>query len=159
MVKKTKAVELKFKAVSTSHILRTLLENDALDNVILSEPTNLRRIVNRTRASKVQKIKQTCFLFLIFPTYPNILKWWYTIWFGWKRKTHLIFATKKQLRLLRPTKSWYFDGTSRLVKKPMMQLWTIHGFLKVWNAPKKRYELKQVRAFALCSNEQTDSGG
>ena len=75
MVKKTKAVELKFKAVSTSHILRTLLENDALDNVILSEPTNLQRIVNRTRASKVQKIKQTCFLFLIFPTYPNILKW------------------------------------------------------------------------------------
>ena len=55
MVKKTKAVELKFKAVSTSHILRTLLENDALDNVILSEPTNLQRIVNRTRASKRPK--------------------------------------------------------------------------------------------------------
>jgi hypothetical protein len=80
MVRKAKAVELKFKAVLASNILRTLLENYALDNVILlhcqsiilSEPTDLQRIVNVPELANVRNIQQTCFLFLICPTYPNI---------------------------------------------------------------------------------------
>ena len=52
-------------------------------------------------------------------------------------------------------KRWYLDGTLRLVKKPMMQLWTIHGFLKVWNGPKKRYELKQVPLLYVLMSRRT----
>ena len=37
----------------------------------------------------------------------------------------------------------------------MMQLWTIHGFLKVWNAPKKRYELKQVPLLYVLMSRRT----
>ena len=53
IVRKAKAVGLKFKAVSASNVLRSLLENYAHDNVILPDPTNLQRIVNRTRASNL----------------------------------------------------------------------------------------------------------
>nr|CAH0112041.1 unnamed protein product [Daphnia galeata] len=37
----------------------------------------------------------------------------------------------------------------------MLQLWTIHGFLKVWNAPKKRYELKQVPLLYVLMSRRT----
>ncbi|EFX69194.1 hypothetical protein DAPPUDRAFT_113862 [Daphnia pulex] len=44
IVRKAKAVGLKFKAVSASNILRPLLENYAHENVILPDPTNLQRV-------------------------------------------------------------------------------------------------------------------
>jgi hypothetical protein len=31
-----------------------------------------------------------------------------------------------------------------------MQLWIIHEFLKFWNVPNKRYELKQVSLLYIC---------
>ena len=45
------------------------------------------------------------------------------------RRRHLIFATKKQLEILKTCHRWYVDGTFKLVRKPHFQLWSIHGFI------------------------------
>ena len=51
---------------------------------------------------------------------------------------HLIFATRHVLELLFKTKTWYMDGTFRVIRAPFQQLFSIHAFLK------KDGELKQV---------------
>jgi hypothetical protein len=38
----------------------------------------------------------------------------------------------------------------------MVQLWTIHGFLKVWNAKKKHYELKQFSLLYVLMSRRTE---
>ena len=38
----------------------------------------------------------------------------------------MVFATDKQLQLLKSAKTWYVDATSNVVKKPFTQLYTIH---------------------------------
>ena len=43
---------------------------------------------------------------------------------------HIIFATALQLDLLSSAKSWYVDGTFKIVKKTFHQLFTIHAFVK-----------------------------
>ena len=43
---------------------------------------------------------------------------------------HLIFAKKKQLDTLCKAKSWYMDGTFRLVQNPFTQLLTINAFMR-----------------------------
>ncbi|KAK6189093.1 hypothetical protein SNE40_005135 [Patella caerulea] len=43
---------------------------------------------------------------------------------------HLIIATEQQLEILSKTKTWYIDGTFKIIKKPYYQLLSIHGFLK-----------------------------
>lgn len=40
------------------------------------------------------------------------------------------FASDELLEILSSCKRWYLDGTFRLVKKPFMQLFSIHGFVK-----------------------------
>lgn len=45
-------------------------------------------------------------------------------------KRHLIFATDKQLDILANTKTWYIDGTFKVIKHPFYQLLSIHGFIK-----------------------------
>ncbi len=46
------------------------------------------------------------------------------------RSRHLIFATEQMLALLSKSRTWYMDGTFSLVKKPFMQLYSIHVFIK-----------------------------
>jgi hypothetical protein len=49
-----------------------------------------------------------------------------------RRKTdrHLIFATEEGLSLLAKSKTWYMDGTFKVVSKPFVQLFSIHAFVK-----------------------------
>lgn len=43
---------------------------------------------------------------------------------------HLIFATSKQLDLLTNAKTWYIDGTFKVISKPFYQLLSVHSFVK-----------------------------
>ncbi|KAJ8300497.1 hypothetical protein KUTeg_022016, partial [Tegillarca granosa] len=45
-------------------------------------------------------------------------------------KRHIILATDQQLELLSFSKIWYMDGTLEIVRKPFVQLFSIHVFLK-----------------------------
>jgi hypothetical protein len=45
-------------------------------------------------------------------------------------KVHLVFASTRQLDILRKSKTWYLDGTFKLVKEPFVQLYSIHSFVK-----------------------------
>lgn len=45
-------------------------------------------------------------------------------------RRHLIFATKNMLNLLTRSKTWYVDGTFKVVKAPFTQLFTIHAFVR-----------------------------
>ena len=128
---------LKCKAVSAANIIQPLLQVHAKDDIILPDPDLLARVVNRARA-KERPIHPTDLHFSMdLQNMPkHFLRGDILVGPEGRQQRHLIFATKKQLRLLRAMKRWYLDGTFRLVKKPMMQLWTIHGFLKVWNSRK-----------------------
>ena len=46
------------------------------------------------------------------------------------RRQHLVFATQSMLDLLSRSKTWYVDGTFKVVKKPFTQLFTIHSFVR-----------------------------
>ena len=43
---------------------------------------------------------------------------------------HISFAAKLQLNLLSSAKACYVDGTSKVVRQPFHQLFTIHAFAK-----------------------------
>jgi hypothetical protein len=43
---------------------------------------------------------------------------------------HLIFATDKQLKLLKTLKKWFADGTFKCTPFPFVQLFSIHGFIE-----------------------------
>ena len=44
-------------------------------------------------------------------------------------KRHIILATDQQLQHLSKAKTWYIDGTFKLVKRPFQQLFTINAFV------------------------------
>ena len=45
-------------------------------------------------------------------------------------RRHLIFAKEEQLQILCRAKTWYVDGTFKLVRHPFKQLLTINVFVK-----------------------------
>ena len=64
-------------------------------------------------------------------------------------KRHFIFATDNMLQLLSRAKTWYMDGTFKMVKAPFTQLYSIHAFLQ------KEGDIKQVPLlFALMSSRK-----
>ena len=64
-------------------------------------------------------------------------------------RRHLVFATQSMLDLLSRSKTWYVDGTFKVVKKPFTQLFTIHSFVRSGEC------VKQVPlAFVLMSGKR-----
>jgi len=47
-----------------------------------------------------------------------------------KERRHVIFATDRQLELLSKARRWYVDGTFWIVRKPFVQLLTVHAFVR-----------------------------
>lgn len=47
-----------------------------------------------------------------------------------KDRRHLVFASDQQLEQLSKAKSWYVDGTFKLVRHPFTQLLTINAFIR-----------------------------
>ena len=43
---------------------------------------------------------------------------------------HLLFASEQQLQLLARAKTWFVDGTFRVVRQPFTQLFSIHVFVR-----------------------------
>ena len=47
-----------------------------------------------------------------------------------RKYRHLLFASKKQLKLLKKAHTWYVDGTFKIIREPFKQLFSIHVFVK-----------------------------
>ena len=45
-------------------------------------------------------------------------------------RRHLVFVTQSMLDLLSKSKTWYVDGTFKVVKEPFTQLFTIHSLVR-----------------------------
>lgn len=64
---------------------------------------------------------------------------------------HLLFATQEQMERLQRATHVYMDGTFKVVKKPWMQLFSIHAFIK------HEDNFKQVPLFfAIMSRRTTE---
>ena len=78
---------------------------------------------------------------------PDILDTW-QLQVG--ERIHVIWSSKKQRELLSTSKTWYMDGTFRLVKEPFKQLYCIHSFITDGTS------IKQVPLlFVLMSGKRT----
>jgi len=58
-----------------------------------------------------------------------------TIQVGERR--HVILATDAQLRLLATARTWYIDGTFKVIKTPFTQLLSVHGFIRSGDSMKQ----------------------
>ena len=45
-------------------------------------------------------------------------------------KRHLVFATQNMLNLMTRSKTWYVDGTFKVIKVPFTQLFSFHSFVQ-----------------------------
>ena len=54
-----------------------------------------------------------------------------------RNRRHLVFAVAEQLELLSKAKTWYIDGTFKLVRQPFTQLLTVNAFVRSGDAAKQ----------------------
>ncbi len=61
-----------------------------------------------------------------------------------KKACHLLFASNDQLSFLAKAKTWYMDGTFKIVNEPFKQPFTIHAFFNTDNGNVKQVPLMFV---------------
>lgn len=112
----------------------------------LKNPTYLARAANRYRQNK-RPDEPSDLSFQLNEDYipDNFLKSDIKV----DERRHIIFATEDMLNLLTKSKTWYIDGTFKVVKHPFTQLLTVHSFVRSGECT------KQV-LFCTCCNKYLD---
>jgi hypothetical protein len=109
-------------------IVESVLRKETNSNGIrpgLPKLQNLTRIANYTR-EKLRPDEPTDLEFSYDENYiPGFLVGDVSV----NGHRHLMFATDQQLIFLKKAKSWYLDGTFKVVRQPFVQLWSIHAFV------------------------------
>ena len=89
------------------------------------------KAINRARAKNRPQNPQDLNFDLVESGIPDDLNVHdFEIGKGAKKRRHIICYSDKQARILSTAQRWYMDGTFKIVKKPFMQLWSIHGFIR-----------------------------
>ena len=119
----TKAIFEPALSIVESAILKETEEHGVGPN--LPKPTNLTRLANYNR-EKLRPDEPVDLEFDYNGDYvPDFLVGDITV----NGKRHLMFATTQQLDYLSWAKTWYLDGTFKVVRQPFYQLWSIHAFV------------------------------
>ncbi|CAH3180988.1 unnamed protein product, partial [Porites lobata] len=115
---KEKALEDKFKPASA--IVEEVLLNELNAGCpALSKPEHMARAANRLR----QRLRPEDPKDLDFEIMEDCIpQGFFQAEVYVKERRQLIFATDEQLTILAKAKSWYLDGTFKLVRKPFQQL-------------------------------------
>lgn len=125
-VKKRGKNELFRSALTIVEVMTSNISPDPLPSS-LPNPHNLARSVNRNRQGNRPKNPKDLTFSLNKDHIPNdFLMCDVTV----DDARHLIFSHPRQRDLLKDAKTWYCDGTFRIVKAPFMQLYSIHAFIK-----------------------------
>ena len=124
----------------------------------LPKPANVARAANRLRQKlRPEQPKDLDFELVEECLPPGFFQADLTV----KQRRHLIFARQEQLNTLAKAKSWYVDGTFKLVRHPFKQLLTVNAFVRsgeyakqvplvfVLMANKKEKDYKKVLITAL----------
>ena len=127
---KTKAGDDVFTVSAPKLVECVIAEDGHLVALEPSRPKPANLVRNRLRLqSRPQDPKDMDFILdmdYIDRNMPNFLAREITI----DNNRHLLFYTFRQLELLAGAKTWYLDGTFRVVKPSFTQLFTIHAFVR-----------------------------
>ncbi|XP_065928228.1 uncharacterized protein [Magallana gigas] len=113
---------------------RTIVEEIMVENCDLREPEASRpdpgllsRVANRHRQKfRPEEPKDLNFQFAEDFIEEGFFK--ADVWV--KDRRHMVFATEQQLEVLANAKQWFVDGTFKLVRKPFVQLLSIHAYIR-----------------------------
>ena len=93
----------------------------------MSKPVHLARAANRLRQSNRPADPTSIAFDLREDVLPeNFLRADITT----RNGHHLIFASDEQLNTLREARTWYIDGTFKLVRRPFQQLLSVNAFVR-----------------------------
>ena len=111
---------------SGAAIAKTLQQNNCVPE--LPNTTSMARRLNRHREKTRPKHPHSLEDFNIdLDHVPHIFDTW-QVQVGDRK--HIIFSTLEQQDLLVKSKTWYLDGTFKIVKEPFVQLYCIHAFIR-----------------------------
>ncbi|XP_044163204.1 uncharacterized protein LOC122947722 isoform X2 [Acropora millepora] len=111
-----------------SYFLQVLLEEmSTAPCPAMSKPVHLARAANRLRQSNRPADPTSIDFDLREDVLPeNFLRADITT----RNGRHLIFASDEQLNTLREARTWYIDGTFKLVRRPFQQLLSVNAFVR-----------------------------
>ncbi|KXJ14014.1 hypothetical protein AC249_AIPGENE4116 [Exaiptasia diaphana] len=177
MAQKVKIIaEIKRRAVKEKFLPASKIVNDSLKQVLIRElrdkpcpslpkPQNMARAANRLRQGTRPPNPKDLGFDMITEFIPNDF-----LRADVKERRHLIFATKQQLEALAKAKTWYLDGTFKLVTHPFQQLFSIDAFIRsgecikqvvmafVVMSGRRRLDYKKVQKLGLAVAYKEDEG-